>query len=91
NNYQEFQDLNEKLENEIGSFWNFFEKNQEILKQDFNTSLNNIKDEIGKNILEFKDRYYDEVNIFVRQLEESKLQYLNWQGEMDSNLKNIES
>lgn len=68
-----------------------FEKTQETLKVDFNTSLINIKDEIGKNIVEFKDRYYDEVNIFVTQLEESKLQYSKWQGEMDSNLKNIES
>ncbi|PRR21507.1 SpiroCoCo family coiled-coil protein [Borreliella burgdorferi] len=91
NNYQEFQDLNKKLENEIESFYNMFEKTQETLKVDFNTSLINIKDEIGKNIVEFKDRYYDEVNIFVTQLEESKLQYSKWQGEMDSNLKNIES
>ncbi|AJA90319.1 membrane protein [Borreliella chilensis] len=91
NNYREFQDLNKKLENEIGSLGNMFEKTQEILKQDFNDSLISIKDEIGKNIAEFKDRYYDEIDIFVRQLEESKLQYSNWQGEMDSNLKNIES
>ncbi len=41
-----------------------FEKTQETLKVDFNTSLINIKDEIGKNIVEFKDRYYDEVNYF---------------------------
>ncbi|APS98704.1 hypothetical protein Bmayo_02560 [Borreliella mayonii] len=91
NNYQGFQELNKKLENEIGSFYNMFEKTQETLKGDFNAILINIKEEIDKNIIEFKDRYYDEINIFVAQLEKSKLQYSKWQDKIDSNLKNIES
>ena len=50
-----------------------------------------ISDDISKEISSLKSNYSEDIGGFINQMEATKLQYEDWQKEVNSNLENIES
>ncbi|UER67678.1 hypothetical protein LKV13_02595 [Borrelia sp. BU AG58] len=90
-NYQYFDTVSKKLEDDIRSLNDLLKKDVDILRGNFESNLVNINDDISKEISNLKSNYGEEIGGFISRMETTKLQYEEWQKEAGYNLENIKS
>ncbi|AHH06576.1 Putative viral A-like repeat/charged repetitive motif protein [Borrelia crocidurae DOU] len=89
--YQNFETTSKRVNEGINSLNVLLEQNFETLKRNFESKLHGINSDIDNEVLNLKNHYGEEIGNFVRAMEANKLQYENWQKEVELNLKEVKS
>ncbi|WP_040236401.1 SpiroCoCo family coiled-coil protein [Borrelia crocidurae] len=89
--YQNFETTSKRVNEGINSLNVLLEQNFETLKRNFESKLHGINSDIDNKVLNLKNHYGEEIGNFVRAMEANKLQYENWQKEVELNLKEVKS